>query len=55
VILEIYDDDVKDPEPRREVIYNFPKKYVREGKIELAQPPVTARFKLTPVSSTESP
>ena len=50
VILEIDDEDVKVPEPRREVKYNFPPKYVREGKIELDQAPVTAQFTLTPVT-----
>lgn len=55
VELEIYDEDVKNPETRREVKYNFPQKYVREGKIELAQPPVTARFSLIPINSTDGP
>ena len=53
VILEIDDEDVKVPESRREVKYNFPEKYVREGKIELVEPPVPARFTLIPVDSTE--
>ncbi|MCX5636877.1 MAG: hypothetical protein NTX52_04180 [Planctomycetota bacterium] len=52
VILEIDDDDVKSEESRKEVIYNFPPEFVRKGEIILNQPPVQARFKLTPLSST---
>ncbi len=51
VILEIDDEDVKSEESRREVVYNFPPEFVRRGEIVLNQPPVQARFKLTPFSS----
>jgi len=57
VMLEIYDSDKDDrlTEPlRRELIYNFPAEYVREGEIELKQQPVIARFKLIPLLSTET-
>ena len=57
VKLEIYDSDKdeKSTEPlRRELIYNFPAEYVREGEIELKQQPVIARFKLIPLLSTET-
>lgn len=55
VILEIADEDRNVEEPRREVVYNFPEKYIRAGEIELDQPPVTAQFKLTRLPSTENP
>jgi hypothetical protein len=51
VILEIDDEDVKSEESRREVVYNFPPEFVRRGEIVLNQPPVQARFKLTPFSA----
>jgi hypothetical protein len=54
VMLEIYDSDKDDKstEPlRRELIYNFPAEYVREGEIELKQQPVIARFKLVRLPS----
>jgi len=50
VILEIDDDDVKLKDPRREVIYNFPKESVRKDEIAINQPPAKARFKLEPIS-----
>jgi len=51
VILEIDDEDAKSTEPlRRELIYNFPAEYVRKDEIELKQQPITARFKLIPIS-----
>lgn len=50
VILEVYDEDVKSEEVKREVVYNFPPEFVRKGEIVLNQPPVPARFKLTPFS-----
>ena len=58
VMLEIYDSDKDDKstEPlRRELIYNFPAEYVREGEIELKQQPVIARFKLVRLPSSEIP
>jgi len=57
VMLEIYDSDKDDKltEPlRRELIYNFPAEYVREGEIELKQQPVVARFKLISLLSIET-
>jgi len=58
VILEIYDSDkdAKSTEPlRRELVYNFPEDYLRKDEIELKQQPVTARFKLIPVSVPVEP
>jgi hypothetical protein len=53
--LYILDDDKKTTEEqKREVVYNFPDKYLRSGEIDLDQEPVIARFKLTPVSSAEA-
>jgi hypothetical protein len=52
VILEVDDGDVKPEESRREIVYNFPPEFVRKGQILLNQPPVQARFKLTPFSTT---
>jgi hypothetical protein len=54
VILEIDDDDKDREESRREVVYNFPKKYVEAGEIKLDQQPVTAQFSLTRQPSTEN-
>jgi hypothetical protein len=54
VILEVEDDDAKLEEPRREVIYNFPKEFFSRDEIMLRQAPVRARFKLVPIS-TEAP
>ncbi len=51
VILEIDDEDAKTPEPRRELVYNFPDEYVRKNEIILNQQPVTARFKLVSLSA----
>lgn len=58
VMLEIYDSDKDDKlteSLRRELIYNFPAEYVREGEIELKQQPVIARFKLVRLPSVETP
>jgi hypothetical protein len=55
VILEIDDEDAKSTEPlRRELIYNFPDEYIRRDEIRLNQQPVTARFELIPLTSTEA-
>jgi hypothetical protein len=54
VILEIADEDDKDEEARRTVVYNFPEKYVSENEIKLNQPPVTAQFRLIPLPSAEN-
>ena len=54
--LYILDDDKKTTaEQRRKVVYNFPPEYVRKGEIMLNQQPVTARFKLTPLPSGQTP
>lgn len=54
--LEIYDVDAAAtgwvPKP---LTYNFPDKYAGSDDIKLAQEPVIARFKLTPLTSAESP
>ena len=59
VILEIDDEDARSTEPlRKELIYNFPAKYVRKDEIVLNQQPVIARFKLFKLKrlpSTETP
>lgn len=56
VILEIEDEDAGATEPlRRELIYNFPDEYLRRDDIRLNQQPVTARFRLIPLSSAETP
>lgn len=54
--LYILDED-KDTmeEQKREVVYNFPEKFLRSGEIELNQKPAEAKFKLIPVSSAETP
>ena len=53
VRLEINDDDAKSTEAQRKpVVYNFPDEYVRRGEIRLNQQPVTAQFKLIPLSSS---
>lgn len=54
--LYILDEDKNSTEElKREVVYNFPEKFLRSGEIELNQQPAIARFKLTPVSSAEAP
>jgi len=58
--LYIFDDDRnKGPEEvqRREVVYNFPEKFVRSNEIKLKplQKPAEARFKLIPLTSAETP
>jgi len=56
VILEIDDEDAGSTEPlRRDLIYNFPDEYLRKDEIRLNQQPVTARFKLIPLLSAETP
>ena len=53
VLLEIQDDDVGKPEVSRQIIYNFPVKYVREDKIRLKGDPVEAKFRLVPVDGNQ--
>ncbi|MHC4544479.1 MAG: hypothetical protein ACYTDW_05925 [Planctomycetota bacterium] len=48
------DKDTTEEQLKREVVYNFPEKFLRSGEIELNQQPAIARFKLIPVSSTEA-
>ncbi|MDD5326570.1 MAG: hypothetical protein PHY02_02005 [Phycisphaerae bacterium] len=51
VTLQIDDEDVVSTEPlRRNLVYNFPEEYVRKDDIRLNQQPVTARFKLIPLT-----
>jgi hypothetical protein len=53
VLLEIQDDDVGKPEVSRQIIYNFPVKYVREDKIRLKGDPAEAKFRLVPVDGNQ--
>jgi hypothetical protein len=54
VRLEIDDNDAKSPGAQRKpVVYNFPDEYVRRDEIRLNQQPVTAQFKLIPLSSSD--
>lgn len=54
--LYILDNDKNTTEEqKREVVYNFPEKFLRKGEIELNQKPAEAKFKLIPVSSAEAP
>ncbi len=54
--LYILDGDENTTEKlKREVVYNFPEKFLRKGEIELNQKPAVAQFILTPVSSAETP
>ena len=54
--LYILDGDENTTEKqKREVVYNFPEKFLRSGEIELNQKPAVAQFILTPVSSAEIP
>ncbi len=58
VILQILDDDVKVPDTRRELIYNFPPEYVRKGEIELVitpDQPAEVQFTLVRLPSADSP
>jgi hypothetical protein len=51
VRLEIDDGDAKSTESQRKsLVYNFPDEYVRRDEIRLNQQPVTAQFKLIPLS-----
>ncbi|MFA5239659.1 MAG: hypothetical protein WC476_08150 [Phycisphaerae bacterium] len=51
VTLQIDDEDTASTEPlRRNLVYNFPEEYVRRDEIRLNQQPVTARFKLIPLT-----
>jgi hypothetical protein len=58
--LYILDDDRNkgpEKEQRREVVYNFPEKFVRSNEIKLTplQKTAEARFKLIPLTSAETP
>jgi hypothetical protein len=58
--LYILDDDRNEgPEEvqRREVVYNFPEKFVRSNEIKLKNPqkPAEAKFKLKPITSAKTP
>ena len=55
VILEIDDSDVKEKESRRPLIYNFPPEFAGRGEIELKSQPIEAKFKLTPITASETP
>ena len=50
ILLYILDEDKqKTGELKREVIYNFPDSFIRDGKIRLDQPEGEARFTLKPI------
>jgi hypothetical protein len=55
--LYILDSDAQKEEQRREVVYNFPEKFVRSNEIKLKplQKPAEARFKLIPLTSAKTP
>jgi hypothetical protein len=55
VLLEIVDSDVGVEEQRREVIYNFPKRYEKDNKIELNQTTAVAQFRLEPLPLADNP
>jgi len=57
VTVEIDDEDRSGDEETRELRYNLPKEYVRNGEIKLdpGYEPVKATFKLVEVPSTENP
>ncbi len=55
MMLYILDDDrMATAELRRTVVFNFPEEYVRKDEIRRNQEPPTARFRLTPLTSSES-
>jgi len=54
MLLFVLDGDEQiTTEQRRDVVYNFPREFVREGKIRLDQPAGAARFKLVPITSPQ--
>ena len=57
VLLEIYDDDTRNPDPnaviQRPVIYNFPRQYIDEIRLDDNQNPVIARFRMKALSESE--
>ena len=55
VLLKIQDDDVGKAEVSRQVIYNFPERYLREDKIRLKGDPAEAKFRLVPVTDQNQP
>jgi len=55
MMLYILDDDrMATAELRRTVVFKFPEEYVRKDEIRRNQEPPTARFRLTPLTSSES-
>ncbi|MFQ6036548.1 MAG: hypothetical protein ACE5NM_11985 [Sedimentisphaerales bacterium] len=56
MILYILDDDrMATGELRRTVVFNFPKEYISKDEIRQNQEPPTARFRLIPLTSSQSP
>jgi len=53
--LYILDSDATEEEQRREVVYNFPEKYVRRNEIKLKNPPKQTKFKLIPLTPETPP
>jgi len=54
MILYIEDDDRLIEEQRRPVVFNFPEEYILKDEIRQNQEPPTARFRLIPLTSSES-
>jgi len=55
MILYILDDDrMATAELRRIVVFNFPEEYILKDEIRQNQEPPTARFRLIPLTSSES-
>lgn len=49
IVLVLNDDKNEENEISGDIIYNFPSEYLAEGKIELVEPPIKARFRLIPI------
>ena len=51
MLLYILDEDEKNiGEQKRKVIYSFPPQFIKQGKIQLNQLPVEAKFELIPLT-----
>jgi len=58
ITLNILDEDEKKPPEylhRRDIVYNFPKEFVRKNEISLRDEPEEAKFKLIPLSPAKTP
>ena len=54
MLIEIHDDDINKDSVSREVVYNFPQKFIAINEIELVGTPRRARFKLVPLPTQPS-